>query len=96
MSAIVGGVETNQVTMQNTLEYVIADGKDAVYFTAGKRCVKEESNLDVALAVANLFSQHGRKKHEMVIMDPYEIIVLYILGDCLSEQAIDLSIGVPC
>ena len=58
--------------------------------------MEEEAKLDVALRVANFFAKHGRQKHEMVVVDPDQIVILNILGNLLCEQAVGLAVGVPC
>ena len=58
--------------------------------------MKEETELHVALGVANLFAEHSRKKHKMVIVYPDQIIVLDVLCDFFCEQTVGLAIGIPC
>lgn len=95
MTSIVIGVETNQIAVQYTSEYFVSDGENTVDLATGEWGVEEESELDVALGVSNLFSEHGRKQHEMVIVNPDKIIVLHVLGNGLGEQAVRFTVGVP-
>lgn len=57
--------------------------------------MKEETELHVALGVADFFAKHSRKKHEMVIVYPNQIIVLDVLCDFFCEQTVGLAVGVP-
>lgn len=81
MPGVVISVETNQVTMQNSQQKLIANGQNAVDLTTGERSVQEETNLDVLLAITDLFPQHLWKQHEMVVVDPDQISVHDFFGD---------------
>jgi len=47
--------------------------------------VKEETDLDVTLGSADLLADHGWHEHQMVIVDPDEIVVLDVSGNCFRE-----------
>ena len=96
MAGVVVCVETNEVAVQDTEQQGFSDGQDPVYLGAGERGVEEEANLDVLLAVANLLTQHLGQQHQVVVMDPDHISVLYIIDDCLGEQAVHLTVCTPC
>jgi len=95
VSSIIIGVESDQVAVQYTVENLVTDGQDSVNLATGEGSVEEEAELDVALRVANLFAQHSRQKHEMVVVNPDQIVVLYILCDLLCEQTIGFLVGIP-
>lgn len=95
MAGIVIGVETNQVAMQNSQEKLIANGENAIDLATREGSVKEEANLDVLLAVADLFTQHFREQHEMVVVDPDQIPILDFFGDGLGEKPIGFLVGLP-
>lgn len=92
---VVVGVEANQVAVEDTQQKRFPDGQDAVDLTAGEGGVKEEANLDVLLGVADLLAQHLGKQHHVIVVDPDHISVLYILGNFLCEQAVDLTVSSP-
>ena len=94
--SIIIGVESDQVTVQNTVENLVTDRQDSVDLATGEGSVEEETELDVALGVADLFAEHSGQKHEMVVVDPDQIVVLYVLCDLLCEQAVGLLVGIPC
>lgn len=50
-------VETDQIAVQDTSQYFIADRKNAVNFRARKRRMEEEPDLHVQM-LANLLSEH--------------------------------------
>lgn len=96
MSSIIIGVESDQVAVQYTVENLVTDRQDSVDLATGEGSVEEESELDVALGVADLFAKHSGQKHEMVVVDPDQIVVLYILCDLLCKQTVGLLVGIPC
>jgi hypothetical protein len=57
--------------------------------------VEEEAELDVLLRLSDLFAQHGGEQHKVVVMDPDQIIVLDIFGNCPRKQAIGLVVCIP-
>lgn len=57
--------------------------------------MQEEANLDILLGVAELFTEHSRHEHQVVVVYPYHVVVLYILCDGLCEQAVGLGVCVP-
>ena len=95
MTSIVVCVEANEVAVENAEQDLIADGEDSVDLGTGERCVQEEANLDILLGVTELFAQHGGHEHQVVIVHPDHVVVLYVLCDGLCEQAVGLGVGVP-
>lgn len=57
--------------------------------------MQEETNLDILFGVSNLFSQHLRQEHQVVVVDPNKVTVLHILDDCPCEEAVDFLICAP-
>jgi hypothetical protein len=96
MARIVVGVEANQVAGQGAAQDLVANREDAVDLRTWEWCVEEEADLDVLLGVANLLTQHLWHEHEMVVVDPYHVVVLHVLCDCLCEQAVGFAICLPC
>ena len=96
MSSIIIGVESNQVAVQYTVENLVTDRQDSVDLATGEGSVEEESKLDVAFRVANLLSEHCWEQHQVVVVDPNEVVVLYVLCDCLGKEAVGFAVGVPC
>ena len=56
--------------------------------------MKEKSNLDVHIG-SNLFSQHGRHKKKMEVMDPDNVSVFHIFSNGFSENAIGFLVCRP-
>lgn len=88
-------MEANQVAVQNSKKDLIPDRQDAVDLAAGERGVQEEAELDVLLGRANLLAEHGRQEHQVVIVDPDEIVVLHVCGNSLGEEAVGLGVCIP-
>jgi hypothetical protein len=82
--------------MQNSQKKLIANGENAIDLATREGSVQEETNLDVLLAVANLFAQHLRKQHEVIVVDPNQIPILYFLGDGFGEKPVGFLVGLPC
>lgn len=95
MSGVVVGVEPDEVAMQHTEKELIADGKNAVDLTARERRVQEEADLHILSARANLLAEHLRQQHQVVVVDPDEVSVLYLLGDGLGEETVRFLVGFP-
>ena len=57
--SIIIGVESDQVTVQNTVENLVTDRQNSVDLATGEGSVEEETELDVALGVADLFAEHS-------------------------------------
>jgi hypothetical protein len=93
--SVIIGVESDQITVQYTVENLVTDGQDSVDLATGERGVEEETELDVALGVANLFTEHSRQKHKMVVVDPNQIVILHILCNLLCEQTVGFLVGIP-
>lgn len=96
MPGVVISVETNQVAMQNSEKKLIANRENAIDLATREGSVQEETNFDVLLAVANLFAQHLREQHEVVIMDPNQVSILYFLGDGFGEEPVGFLVCLPC
>jgi len=95
VSRVVVCVETDEVRLQNAFEDFVTNWQDTVDLTAGKWRMKEEANLDVALGFANFLTNHCGHEHQVVVVNPDEIVVLNVLSDCLCEQPVDLFVGIP-
>jgi hypothetical protein len=89
-------MKPNKVTMKNAQQDLVSHGKNSIYLAAGKWSVKEESDLHVCLSLANFFSQHGWKKHQMVIVNPHEVTVLNFFCNNFGEEPVRFLICVPC
>jgi hypothetical protein len=57
--------------------------------------VQEKAKLDVLLLIANLLPQHSWEKHEVIIVDPDNVVVLNIRGDCLCKQSVCFLVALP-
>lgn len=95
MPGVVISVETNQVAMQDTQQKLIANGENAVDLTAGERSMQEEPNFDVLFAITNLFSQHLRKQHEVVVVDPDQISILDFFRNGFGKESVGLLVSLP-
>ena len=95
MPSVIIGVESDQVTVQYTVEDLVTNRQDSVDLATGEGSVEEETELDVALRVADLFAQHSGQKHEMVVVDPDQIVILHIFCDLFREQTVGLLVGIP-
>jgi hypothetical protein len=93
--SVIIGVESDQITVQYAVEDLVTDGQDSVDLATGEGSVEEETELDVALGSANLFAEHSGQKHEMVVVDPNQIVVLHVLCDLLCEQTVGFLVGIP-
>jgi hypothetical protein len=89
-------METKQITMQNALQYLLSHRKYPIYLAAGEWCVQKEPNFDVLHPVTELFSQHTRHKHQVVVMNPNYVIVFHRLRHFLSKDAICVAVCYPC
>jgi hypothetical protein len=95
VSSIIIGVESDQIAVQYAVEDLVTDRQDSVDFATGERSMQEETEFDVALGVADFFAEHSRQKHEMIVVDPDQIVVLYIFCDFLCEQTVGFLVGFP-
>jgi hypothetical protein len=95
VTRVVVGMEADQITLQHSAEDLVSDGENAVDLGAGKRRVEEKADLDVLLRVANLLAQHLGHKHEVVVVHPHHVVVLYIFRNCLGEKAVGLHVCLP-
>ena len=95
MTSVVVCVKPNQVAVEYAEQNLVTNWQDTVDFGGGEGGVKEEANLDVLLSVTELFTQHGRHEHKMVIVDPDHIVVLNVFCDCLCEQAVGFCVALP-
>ena len=57
--------------------------------------MKEEANFHIGLTGPNLFTEHGRKKHQVIVVNPNEVPILYLTGNCLGEKAVGFLVGIP-
>lgn len=57
--------------------------------------MEEKADLDVFLVLESLSEQLGQQ-HQMVIMNPDEIAILYVLQNSLSEKLVDFLVCCPC
>lgn len=95
MAGIVVGVESNEITVKNTKQDLVTDRQNTIDLAAGERRVQEETKLDVLLGLADFLAEHGREQHQMVIMDPNEVVVLNVGRDSLGEETVRFGVGVP-
>ena len=58
--------------------------------------MQEETNLDILLRCSNFLPQHLWQQHQVIIVHPDQITILYVLSHCPREQAIDLLVRSPC
>ncbi len=96
MSGVVVCVEADQIAVKDTQEQGLSDGKDSVDFTTREGRMQEEANLDVLLSCSDLLAQHFWQKHQVVVVDPDKIAILYILSHRFCEQPVDLLVCGPC
>jgi hypothetical protein len=96
VSSIIIGVKSDQIAVQYAVEDLVTDRQNSVDFTTGEGSVQEETELDVALGVADFLAEHGGQKHEMVVVDPDQIVVLHIFCDFLCKQTVGFLVGFPC
>lgn len=58
--------------------------------------MQKEANLDILLPQFPQFhAQHFRKKHQVVIMYPYQIPVLRLLRNSVRKQGVGFLVRVP-
>ncbi len=60
--------------------------------------MKEVAELDVLAlvgSVGELLAEHGRQQHEVVIVDPDQVVILNVARDLLGEQPVGLDIALP-
>ena len=96
MPSVVVGVKADQIAVKDAQDDFVAHGENSIYFGAREGGVEEESDFDIFLvSLANLFAQHCRQKHEVIIMDPNEIVVVDISRDSGGEQLIGFPVCVP-
>lgn len=89
-------MESNEIAVQDTQKDFITDREDAVDLTAWERGVQEEADFNVLPGIPELFAKHGWKQHQMVVVHPYQVIILDIFRNCLCKQAICFCICLPC
>lgn len=58
--------------------------------------MKEEANSDVGLGLSNFLSEHLRKQHEVIVVDPDHIVVLHVGRDGARKLSVDFLIRLPC
>lgn len=98
MTAIVRGVKADQVAVKKALEDVVAHRQHTVNFATREWRVEEEADLDVVNASilgGNLLAKHLRQEHEVIVVNPDEVIVLDVLGDLLCKLAVGVLVGSP-
>lgn len=95
MAGIVVGVETNEIAVKDTKQNLVTDRENSVNLGAGEGSVQEEANLDILLCVAKLFSQHRRHEHQVVVVDPDHVIILYVFRNSLCEQTVGFGVCIP-
>lgn len=88
-------METDKIAVQNTFQNLVSHRQDTVDFTTREGSVQEEAQLDILLCLANRFSKHGWKEHEMIIVYPYKVIVLNIFGYSFGEELIGGFVSLP-
>src|SRR5690606_7637223 len=96
VTGVVICVEPDEIAVEEAGQESLADRQNTVDFAAGEGRVEEEADADILLGVPQLFADHPRKEHEVVVVDPNKVIILYVLDDRLGEEAIDFLVGRPC
>lgn len=96
MSRVVISMESDQVTMQDTKQQLIAHGENSVDLATRERSVEEKADLDVLLAVADLLAEHLRQKHQVVVVNPDQVTISDFLGNCFGKEAVCFFISFPC
>ena len=60
--------------------------------------MQEEAELDVARWVVKfleLFAQHSRHEHKVVVVNPDKVVILDVLRDLLGKDTVGLAIRIP-
>lgn len=95
MSGIVIGVESNEITVQNTEKESLSNGQDTIDLARWEGSMEEESDLDVLLACADFFTKHLWEKHEMIVLNPDQISILNIFCHSPSKDAVYFLVSSP-
>lgn len=81
--------------MQHTPQNLLSHWQNPVNFTAREGGVKEEANLDVLDSITQLFPEHGRHEHEVIIMDPDQVVILDGFRDLSGKDPVCVAVGDP-
>lgn len=81
--------------MQHAFKDLLSHWENPINLATRERRVQKESNLDVLYAGTELLSQHGRHQHQVVVVDPNDVVVLDLLCHLASKDAIRISICHP-
>jgi hypothetical protein len=96
MASVVKSVESDKITVQQSLEEIGPNRQHSVDFTAWERGMQKEANLDILLPEGlELHAQHFRKKHQVVVMYPYQIPIPRLLRNSLGKQGVCFLVRVP-
>ena len=88
-------METQQIAVQHALQDLLSYRQDPVDFATRKRRVQEESYLHVLGLVTELFAQHRRQQHQVIVVNPDEVVVLNMLCKLFGEDAVRIAICNP-
>lgn len=95
MPSIVVRVEANEIAVEDSLENLIPHRQDAIDFATWKWSMQEEANFYVLSCRPDCFTQQGRKEHQMVVMYPDNVVILYIIGNRLCEKLVRGLVCLP-
>ena len=82
--------------MKHAQQDFVPHRQDPVDLAARKRGMQEETDLDVGLGLSNLLSQHGRQKHQVVVVDPDQVAILDFASYRSSKKPVRFFVRVPC
>ena len=88
---VVIGMETHKIGAHKPVDDVSTPGKQAKHLGRGKRDMQEEADG----RIGHPLSEHSRKKHQVVIMYPDNVILTRDLGHLVAEDPVDAHVGIP-
>lgn len=96
VARVVVSVEAEEVAAQHTSQDLLSDRQDSVDLGGRERRVQEPAQLDVPqLTLGDLLLQHLGQQHQVVVVDPYQVVVLHGLEDDLGEGPVGLVVSQP-
>ena len=89
---VIESVEPNEVTVEQSLQYLLANREGAVDLGRGEGAMEEESDAEAVEAAA----EEGRQRHEMVVVNP-NVVLLRVdyLHDLLEEELVGEHVRLP-
>jgi hypothetical protein len=88
-------MEANKIAVEQARKESFSYRQDSVNLTAREWCVEEKADADVLLGRSNLFAKHLRQEHQVVVVDPNEVIVLDVLEHRLGELTVHFLVRSP-